>query len=103
MKSARSTATGLLVGPVIAVGLLAGAAQAAHAATPATDGAYTPVHHARALDWARGHDHDGDRDRWGWNRGWDRNRGWDWRHGWRHDRRWGWDHRRWDPRWGYRR
>jgi hypothetical protein len=94
MKSARSTVTGLLVGPALAIGVLAGAAQAAHAAAPAKDTSYAPDDHGYGPGWRR--DHDGDREH-----DWGRSRGWAWDHGWRRDRDWRW-HRRHDPRWSDR-
>lgn len=116
MKPARSV-TGLLVGPAIALGLLAGASQAAHAATPAKDGSYTPYHHDGGPGWGHDHDgdhhgwgrdHDGDHHGWGWGRG--RGWGWGWGRGWDRHHGWGWDRRRdhnWgdrnDPRWAYHR
>jgi hypothetical protein len=87
MKHARSV-TGLLVGPAIAIGVLAGASQAAHAATPAKHASYAPRDHDRGPGGGRDRDHDGDR-----GHGWGRDRDHD------GDRGHGWGRR--DPRWGY--
>jgi hypothetical protein len=101
MKHARSV-TGLLVGPGIAIAVLAGASQAAHAATPVKHASYTPSDHDRGPGHGGDRDHDGDRDH-GWGR--DRDHGGDWDHGWGRDRDHdgdrdhGWGRR--DPRWGY--
>jgi hypothetical protein len=73
MKPARSIATGLLAGPAIVMGVLAGAAQTAHAATP--------VGQIADPRWGDHHDPR-----------------WDPRRGDRFDRRWG--YYRHDPRWG---
>lgn len=84
MKIARSTAHALLVGPAIVIGTLAGASQAAHAATPATHSAYAPA----SPDTA--------------NSG--RTNGWDPRWGdprWRYYNRPGWGYRPYAPTVGY--
>ena len=94
MKPARSTVTGLLVGPAIVIGALAGAAQAADAATPVKHASYAPYDHD--------HDHGGP----GWDHDHGRDPHWgnhdprgDSRNGDRYDPRWG--YYRYDPRWGY--
>jgi hypothetical protein len=84
MKDARSTARALLVGPAIVVGALAGASQAAHAATPVTHPAYASASPNGGPDWGRGRFQGGD-PRWGDPR---------WA-----DPRWGYYHR--GPGWGY--
>jgi hypothetical protein len=91
MKPARSIATGLLAGPAIVMGVLAGAAQAAHAATPVGQVTYAPHGH-EGPGWR--HDHNNPDPRWGDHR----DPRWDPRRGDRFDRRWG--YYRHDPRWG---
>jgi hypothetical protein len=91
MKPARSIATGLLAGPVIVMGVLAGAAQAAHATTPVGQAAYSSHDHA-GPGWR--HDHHNPDPRWGDHR----DPRWDPRRGNRFDPRWG--YYRHDPRWG---
>jgi hypothetical protein len=69
MNTDRSTARALLIGPAIVAGALAGASQAAHAATPVNQPAYVSASPAGGPGW--GHDRDprwGDRydPRWGY-------------------------------------
>jgi hypothetical protein len=85
MRLAQSTVTGLLVGPAIAIGVLTGASQAAHAATPVKHASYAPSDHDHDHD--RGHGWGRDRDH-GWGRDHDHDRG----HGWGRDRDHGWGH-----------
>lgn len=75
MRPVPSIAIGLLVSPVVAIGIMAAASQAANATT-------TPATASTRL----AHDWDGAGNQYG-------HRTWDPR----------WDHNRWDPRWNWRR